>query len=151
MCFDDYYKFYFGSGSYVEYDPNIASDSWNQLEFVSKNNKGDVLGYFKACVNNKDKIITSFVTLNFSKKPNLIFAKDLRNFFISLFTKFGFRKINFLVIVGNPIEKNYDKMMEKYGGRIVGIKKEQFEMFGDYYDVKEYEILKTDYLNSNRK
>ena len=47
-----------------------------------------------------------------------------------IFERFGFRKLVFSVAVGNPIEKSYDKMMERYGGRVVGIFKEEFRCYG---------------------
>ena len=52
------------------------------------------------------------------------------------------RKLNFSVAIGHPIEKSYDKMVEKYGGRITGIKKEDVKLFdGKLYDLKGYEIF----------
>ena len=40
----------------------------------------------------------------------------------------------------------YDKIIKKYGGNIVGIQHDSTKFDdGKYYDVKEYEIMKTDY------
>jgi len=49
--------------------------------------------------------------------------------------------------MGNPIEKMYDKYINKYGGRIIGINKQSTKLQdGNYYDVKYYEIFRDDYL-----
>lgn len=64
-----------------------------------------------------------------------------------IFEKFHFRKLDFTVVIGNPIESTYDRMVEKYGGRIVGIQKKQVRLIdGQLYDKKLYEILAEDYF-----
>ena len=51
--------------------------------------------------------------------------------------------------MGNPIEKMYDKYINKYGGRIIGINKQSTKLQDEnYYDVKYYEIFREDYLKS---
>ena len=82
----------------------------------------------------------------FRSKPNLIFAKDLKQFLTNIFEKFQFRKLSYCCFVGNPVEESYDKMTLRHGGKIVGIEKEHFKLMdGNYYDCKLYEILKKDY------
>jgi hypothetical protein len=64
-----------------------------------------------------------------------------------IFTKFKFRKLKYSVFVGNPIENTYDRLTEKYGGRIIGISKQDDRLIdGDFYDLKSYEIFKDDYM-----
>ena len=64
-----------------------------------------------------------------------------------IFKKFNFRKLSFGVYVGNPIEKSYDRLIRKYGGRIVGIKIEDTRLIdGKFYDFKMYEIFKNEYI-----
>ena len=80
------------------------------------------------------------------------FGIDLGQALKDIFEKYKFRKINFYVVVGNPIEKSYDKMIKKYGGRIIGTKKEDAKLIdGEYYDTKLYEILSTEYFESIKK
>lgn len=68
---------------------------------------------------------------------------------IRSFDKFKFRKLTFSVIVGNPIEKSYDKMINKYGGRVVSIYSDETKLIdGEYYDVKLYEITRNNYLKT---
>jgi hypothetical protein len=86
------------------------------------------------------------------KNPSVIFSRDLYQFIIDVFDKFKFRKLTFCVIVGNPIEKSYDKMILKYGGRIVGTKLKECKLIdGGYYDFKMYEISLEDYIKNKDK
>ena len=45
-----------------------------------------------------------------------------------IFERFNFRKLSCAVVIGNPIEKTYDKLVPKYGGRIVGLEKEEVKL-----------------------
>lgn len=66
-----------------------------------------------------------------------------------LFMTFKFRKLRFSVEVGNPIEPSYDRMVEKYGGRICGLFKAENKLFdGTITDRKWYEIMREDYISS---
>ena len=88
--------------------------------------------------------------INFSEYKT-IFGLDVGQALIDLFVKFKFNKLKFSVIVGNPIAKSYDKMIQKYGGRIVGIYEKETRLIdGEYYDEKIYEILRENYLKSKR-
>lgn len=90
----------------------------------------------------------SLGVINFSDNK-IIFGMDLGQTLMDIFEKFKFRKLRFSVIVGNPIEKSYDKMVSKYGGRIVGTYyKEQKLIDGEIYDQKLYEILREDYMEA---
>ncbi|PTY93121.1 hypothetical protein B5V90_03045 [Heyndrickxia sporothermodurans] len=69
--------------------------------------------------------------------------------FKDIFMKFHFRKLKFGVTIGNPAEKFYDKYLDKIGGRVVGIyKEEDILMDGNLYDFKAYEILDKDFLKA---
>ena len=60
-----------------------------------------------------------------------------------------FRNINFLLVIGNPIEKMYERLVKKYNGRVVGIRKSHTKLIDNkYYDVKEYEVFREDYLKT---
>ena len=59
------------------------------------------------------------------------------------------RKMEFSVVVGNPIEETYDKMIAQYGGQITGVKHKHVRLLdGNYYDYKEYEIFREDYIKA---
>jgi hypothetical protein len=148
ITFDEKYKYLY-SNSYR--DKYKASDStWSKHEFVSIH-KGKILGYLKYGIDRDSNIANAMQIVNFYE-PNIIFAKDLLQFLKDIFEKFNFRKLNFCCFIGNPIEEQYDKLCIKFGGRIVGIKKENDKLIDNqYYDVKLYEILKKDYLKIKEK
>jgi hypothetical protein len=59
--------------------------------------------------------------------------------------------LSFDAIIENPIEKTYDKLVLKYGGKIVGIREKEINLVdGKYYDIKEYEILAEKYFQMNK-
>ncbi len=77
----------------------------------------------------------------------MTFGIDAGNAIKDIFEKYHLRKIFFSVVVGNPIEKSYDKMIERYGGRICGYYREHTKLIdGRFYDEKQYEILEKDYF-----
>ncbi|TVX86108.1 hypothetical protein FPZ44_23735 [Paenibacillus agilis] len=76
----------------------------------------------------------------------MVFVKDLQKFLSDIFERFGFNKLSYSVVIGNPIEKSYDRMTHKYGGRIVGVNRNEVLLSdGTLNDLKLYEILKEDY------
>jgi hypothetical protein len=91
-----------------------------------------------------------FGAINFTDNP--LFGKDLLQVIKDIFERFNFHKLSFGMVVGNPIEKTYDRIVEKYGGRITCIEKEETKLDDNkYYDVKRYEILREDYLRARGK
>ena len=68
-----------------------------------------------------------------------------------IFEKYHFHKLIFNAVIGNPAREKYTKIIERFGGRIVGIAKEDIYMYGKYYDKIIYEVLKSDYDNMKEK
>jgi hypothetical protein len=147
IVFDDKFKFY-NASNYYDYNISLDNDSWNSLQFASVDKDGNVLGYLSAKISRASEYVSSLQVINFYEL-NYTFSKDFHQFITDLFIKFKFRKINFSVIIGNPAEKMYDKYIEKYNGRVVGIYKEDVRLFdGKYYDFKVYEIFKNEFEKS---
>ena len=148
IWFDEKYKYW---NCDVYYDTlNIENNTWNKHQFVSVVNE-KVLGYIAYNVSRADNSVYGLSIMNFSDNK-AAFGMDLGQALKDIFEKFNFRKLNFTVVIGNPIEKSYDKMIKKYGGRIVGIKKEDVKLIdGKYYDRKIYEILASEYFSENKE
>ena len=110
-------------------------------------------GYFKCSTDRNNNSIKSLSILYLRPKTFSIgFLRDLEKLIEILFMSYKFNKINFSVIVGNPAERLYDKFIEKYRGRVVGVYKEDVVLIdGNIYDTKLYEILKKDYINTWQK
>lgn len=144
IAYDMKYKFVH-EGYSEEYKPQ--SSTWNKHEFVSIL-EGEVIGYISYYINRNDYSVSGLYATNFSDSKGA-FGMDLGRAIINVFTKYNFRKLKFGVFVGNPIEGTYDKMVDKYGGRIIGIEKEASRLLdGRFYDSKTYEIFREDFLRN---
>ena len=145
IWFSEKYKFYNSTCFFSEW--KIKEDTWSAHQFVSVRN-GDVIGYISYAIDREDGNSTNNLgIINFEDKPSMTFAMDLGQALTDIFEKYNFRKLNFYVIVGNPAEKAYDKMIKRYGGRVVGYLKENARLFdGKLYDEKLYEVMREDYF-----
>lgn len=145
IWFNDKYK-YWNCDTYYD-SMQIDTNTWNKHQFVSVLND-EVIGYIAYNVSRSDNSVCSLSIINFSDNT-VIFGADLSRALKDIFEKYKFRKLNFTVVVGNPIEKSYDKMIKKYGGRIIGVYKDDVKLIdGEYYDKKLYEILASEYFNA---
>lgn len=150
IIFQNKYKYY-NCDNFWYYTKEASKDSWNNIEFVSVDKNDNVIGYLGAGILRSADKVSNLAIMNFYD-INATFSRDLYQFLNDLFTKFNFRKIEFFVVIGNPAEKMYDKYIKKYGGRITGIKRESTKLQDNkYYDIKEYEIFREDYLNYHQK
>ena len=108
----------------------------------------EVIGYIAYSVSRSDNTVHALSILNFTDNK-ATFGMDLGRAVRDIFEKFKFRKLNFTVVIGNPIEDTYDRLIEKYGGRIVGVHKEDVKLVdGLYYDRKLYEITSSEYFHA---
>lgn len=149
IVFEDKYKWYTACSYYDEYKPD--NSTWNRHEFVSMDKDKNILGYIKYGICRDDRNCHSLQIINFSDNK-VVFGRDVIKCLDGVFSNFQFNKLSFCVVVGNPIERSYDRLVKKYGGRIVGTKvKDCMLMDGNYYDIKLYEILKEDYLGRKEK
>lgn len=153
MFVDTWYKEKYKYYQYANYCniPEFKDNTWEFHDFVSLDGKGNIIGNFYYRVDRTTENVSNLGIINFGGNE-AIFAKDLLQVVRDIFEKFNFNKLSFSVVIGNPAEKGYDKLIQKYNGRIVGIKEKETKLFdGKYYDVKLYEILKENYLRSKNK
>lgn len=144
IWFDEKYKFYNNDLYYSDF--KVDDDTWNRHQFVSLDKNGCVIGYIGYSVSRQTHSCSNLAIINFSDNK-MIFGTDLGQALKDIFEKFKFKKLNFKVVIGNPIEKSYDKMINKYGGRVVGIYSDETKLIdGEYYPVKLYEILRENYM-----
>lgn len=144
VWFKDRYKYWTCSNFNEDYKVNTST--WVNHEFVSIRN-GRVIGYIGYSIDRADlDSAYALNIINFEERPSVTFARDLGNALTDIFEKYKLRKLSFSVVIGNPIEKSYDKMCNMYGGRIVGVKKKHVRLIdGELYDEKLYEVLREDY------
>ena len=146
IAHDEAYMFA-NDGYFDGYAP--SNNTWGEHEFVSVSKDGEVLGYIKYCLNQRSWIASGLFAVNFS--TSITFGRDLFKVIDDIFCKYKYKKLRYGVFIGNPIEKTYDRLTTKYGGRIVGVlEKDAVLMDGNYYDHKMYEIFRDDYLKRKK-
>jgi hypothetical protein len=136
---DQYYKWY-----HLQYpEPAVVIDNtfWNKIQLVSTYD-GIVQGYFKATFQRPESYIDNITCVNFNKENKNIFAVDIRRFLKYLVYDLNVSKMMWSVVIGNPIEKHYDRIIKRFSGRIIGIERYAFLINGKYYDKKMYEWIR---------
>jgi len=149
IAFDPFYQFEQCSTYREEF--KLPEDTWASNHFVSIYEQ-NILGMISYQIRRPDNLVDNIHIIHFrcEKPHNYIFGKDVLTAIKYIFERYGFNKINFRVVVGNPIEKTYDRLVKRYNGRIVGIKKQDVRLLdGNLYDLKEYEVLAADYFRRN--
>lgn len=147
VWYDEKYMYYFNNWHRLF---NASEDDWEQMCFVSKDRDGNVLGSISYSIDRVGSYAHNLGAINFSDN-NYIFAKDLMQVIDDIFCKFNFQRLEFYVVCGNTVESTYDRLVHKFGGRIVGVRKRSTKLIdNNYYDEKLYEILREDYLQHRR-
>ena len=150
--YDEKYMFYYSSAYHTVWqNPDPGEGDWDNRHFVSLDSDGEVIGVINYHIDRECDMATWFGAINFTNNK-MVFGKDLAQVIDDIFCKFNMRKLEFSVIVGNPIESNYDRMIQQYGGQITGVKHKHVKLLdGNYYDYKGYEIFREDYLAAKEK
>jgi RimJ/RimL family protein N-acetyltransferase len=146
--YDEKYKYY--HSQYADlYQAN--NSNWDDHHFVSKDNSGNIIGFISYTIDRQCNFVSNIGAVNFSDNK-ITFGKDLMTAIAGMFDKFNFNKINFGVTVGNPIERSYDRLVQKYGGRVLGIYKDNRRLIDNQlYDSKVYEIMRSDYIKAKEQ
>lgn len=144
VWFDEKYKFWNYSNFYEEWE--VAESTLERHQFASLDSEGHVIGYIAYGIDRNNDYVYALNIINFSDN-RIAFGLDVGRALQDIFEKFHFRKLCFSVVVGNPIEKSYDKIIKKYGGRSVGIQRAHVKLMdGQFYDEKLYEVFAIDYF-----
>jgi len=142
---------YWNHACYWSYETDLKNDSWRSLHFVSVDDQDNILGLLFADICRPENFVDAMAILNLKEKGNFKFSRDLYQFLDDLFVKFNFFKMTFCVVSGNPVEKMYDRFVLKFGGRIIGVYKQQVMLQdGKLYDQKHYELFREDYMERRR-
>ena len=140
--FKDKYIFYY-NGCYFS-DFGLYEDTCNIHQFASIN-YGEVIGYIGYTIDRATNVAYDLNIINFTD-DSVVFGIDLVQAIDDIFNKFNLDKVEFTVLIGNPAEDMYDKFIRIYGGRIVGTYKKHVKLAdGKIYDLKMYELFKTNY------
>lgn len=133
---------YYSPCRYVNYNITIKDDSWDSLQMVSVNKNNEVIGFLEANISQVSNNVNNLDIKNYYD-ISIEFSRDINLFVKDLLFKYNYNKISWFVIIGNPAEKAYDKYILKHGGRIIGIKEDDYRIIdGTLCDVKMYEIMR---------
>lgn len=143
VWFDEKYMFWNYSSFYEEWE--VAESTLERHQFASLDSEGHVIGYIAYGIDRSNEYVYALNIINFTDN-RIVFGMDCGQALRDIFEKFHFRKVNFSVVVGNPIEKSYDKIIRRYGGAVCGYQRQNVKLIdGRFYDEKLYEILAEDY------
>jgi RimJ/RimL family protein N-acetyltransferase len=150
--FYDFYRYAVGTETL-----KIPDDTWNGHYFASVIG-AKVIGYIGYGIRRPEPYAESLGIIRFGGRDagdtaeRQTFGKDVMTALKDIFERYGFIKLKFSCVIGNPMEKTYDKLIKRYGGRIVGVHKNETRLLdGKLYDVKLYEILAEEYFASKKK
>lgn len=139
--FKDRYRFFWTYPDIKYYIP-VYDNLGDMLQFVSLDSGGRIIGYFGCCINRDTRSASDLEMISFEGK-NAEFTADLYAFLDRVFRQFGVERMYWSVVIGNPSEVLYDRLVNTYGGRIVGTFTNHVRLYdGNLYDVKFYEIYK---------
>lgn len=146
IWYDPEYEYYFDSD--YRFDFNINRDGNAGRDFVSMDSEDNVLGYINYSMDPEIKLAYKLGAINFSKNK-LTFGLDLRQVIDDIFMKFGMSTLEFSVICGNPVEKSYDRIVQRLGGKILCIRHNRAkDLYGNIHNDKLYEITREEYLKA---
>lgn len=140
---NDKYRFYWQGATRSYFIPLEQSDS-HKLQYVSVGAYGNVLGFFECTLNRDTMTAYNITAMRFTPHYEPEFAADMYRFVVDLlFKQYGINRAVFNVIVGNPAERLYDGICNKYGGRVIGTFNQEAKLQdGKLYDVKYYEMMR---------
>lgn len=146
VWYDEKYQYYFGGSERQDFSIGDSYEGCPKRYFAVLNDSDELLGYIGYSVDTDLGVAMWFGAINFSD-DKLTFGKALKQVIEDCFLKFGMNVVEWVVVRGNPIERSYDRICEKLGGHIVGIRhKRAKDLAGNVCDDKIYEILREDFL-----
>lgn len=151
IWYDEKYQYYFGGEWRRDFSLADNDNSPCRHEFAVLNDDNELIGFIGYNVDLELRIAQRFGAINFSDNK-LSFGKALFQVIEDCFLKFGLEVVEWCVVCGNPVERSYDRMCERFGGHIVGIKHRRAkDMAGNPCDFKTYEILREDFLKAMKR
>lgn len=151
IWYDERYQYYFGGSWRSDFSLECNPGEYPKRAFAVLNSNDELLGCIKYSVDDEMRVAQSFGAINFSD-DRMTFGRALRKVIEDCFLKFGMEVVEWNVICGNPVERSYDRMCERLGGRIVGIRRNRIkDMAGNVHDDKSYEILREDFLRATSR
>jgi len=101
---------------------------------------GEIIGRIDLIINEAAQAVFDIAITRLSSNNGYIFAKDCMTGVRYLMD--NYRKISFIVVIGSPVEKTYDRLAKLFGWRIAGVfEKQVLNIHGEWKDIKYYEWI----------
>lgn len=139
----------FYTEQYWQLECHLSNSTWETLQMVSVDQSDNIVGFFNLSIDQGCHFVSSLGALRFlkNKEYDIMFAKDFLEVFLKCFNHFKYNKICFSICMGSPHEKMYNKFIEKYGGKVVGVREKHYRTVdGTIHDMKIYEISRDKFL-----
>ncbi len=145
-------SFFFLSYPQKDFFPQIYATDFDFLQFVSVDSMNNVIGYMSGKINHEYEKLENLEVINFSGRPNIIFSKDILNYFDKVFLYKHLRKIEFSCVENNPCLAMYRRLMKKIDGNEVGIFHDSVKLTdGVFYNNVMFEIIRENYQCAMKK
>lgn len=153
VWYDPKYQYYYGGDQ--RWTPQLGENNYDcrtvQRAFVSVDSQDNLVGYINFSWDSDLRLVFGFGAMNFTDDITT-FGLDLKEVLEFIFETCQANVMEFCVIRGNPIEKSYDRITDKFGGRVVGIRTARArDMAGNLCDDKMYEITREGYLAAKER
>ncbi len=125
----------------------LFSRDFTRWHYVSLNEAGKLEGYVGMFIDVEKYLVEDVSVVNFTRDISL-FLKDLVRLYERLFERYHFNKVRFQVARGSEAEPVYDRFVRVYGGRVVGVAKNELKLGEFSFDMKLYEVTHEDYYRS---
>lgn len=148
IWYDPKYQYYFGGEG--RWDFQVGNNEYH-YDFASVDKDGNLLGYISYSFDHTIRLANCFGAINFSE-DKITFGRDLRTVINDLFMKFNAETLEFNVIIGNPAERSYDRIIKRIGGKVLCIRHARAkDLAGHNLDDKVYEVTREDYLKHTKE
>jgi hypothetical protein len=135
--YDPKYQWYFGGERYANDVPD--NTEWRQ-DFVHLNSNCDIDGYFSYHHDRAAKSLNQFGLISFSDNGTDL-VMDAIHRVKYMFREEGIERCEFWAFDDNPVNKLYEKIVERYRGRCVGYLTRCAFFSGKYHDMRIYEVF----------
>jgi len=146
---DEYYNYFFSPDTFFE-KWICPTSEWTSIDYISVDEKQKILGYMSCCIDRVANCCYSFKLLNFQKHVNLIFSKDVIDFYKMLFFKFNAVTTRWTAATNNPAVKIYDKLITRFGAKKSSVIENYYYGREGYSDAFIYTVSRKDFLDHVR-
>lgn len=138
-------KMFYLSGSVFPWVPNIQDDCCDsRIQYAVINKNNNVVGYIDYNIDWYSSCARNFAIISFDNSglTGITIFHEIKK----LIVDYKIHRIEWRMVGGNPIEKNYDKLCKFYNGNKYVLKDAIKDKFGEYHNDIIYEII-----NKNEK